>query len=171
MPREVFDPEAILRALADHRVDFVIIGGVAVQAHGYIRATQDLDIIPRPDLANLSRLAEALAALRARTHRTAGRVNISDPHVLRRAALVPLMTAHGRLDVMSIESTAGTPASYTELRGRAIEVDLGAMEVAVVGLDDLIRMKKTAGREQDRVDIGALTALDEDLAREAREST
>jgi hypothetical protein len=45
------------------------------------------------------------------------------------------------------------------------------MEVTVVGLDDLIRMKKAAGRERDRIDIGALTALDEDLAREAGEST
>jgi hypothetical protein len=169
--REVFDPEAILRVLAEYRVEFVVIGGVAVQTHGYIRATQDLDIIPRPDLANLSRLGEALAELRARLHRTARPVDITDPHILNRAALVPLVTVHGRLDVRNIESTAGTPATYSELRGRAIEVDLGAMEVTVVGLDDLIRMKKAAGRERDRIDIGALTALDEDLAREAGEST
>ena len=50
-------------------------------------------------------------------------------------------------------------------------MDLGTIQVAVAGLDDLIRMKKAAGREQDRIDIGALTALDEDLAREAGEST
>jgi hypothetical protein len=168
---DVFDPEAVLRTLAEHGVEFVVIGGLAVQTYGYMRPTQDLDIIPRPDLANLSRLGEALAELRARLHRTARPVDVTDPHVLRRAALVPLMTVHGRLDVMNIESTAGTPARYSELRERAIEVDLGAMEVAVVGLDDLIRMKKAAGRAQDRIDIGALTRLDEDLAREAGEST
>jgi predicted nucleotidyltransferase len=168
---EVFDPEAILRVLAGHSVEFVVVGGVAVQAYGYIRPTQDLDIIPRPDLLNLSRLGEALAELGARLHKTARPVDITDPHILKRAALVPLITVYGRLDVMNIESTAGTPAGYSELRERAIEVDLGAMEVAVAGLDDLIRMKKTAGREQDRIDIGALTALDEDLAREAGEST
>ena len=169
--REVFDPEAILRVLAEHRVEFVVIGGVAVQTHGYIRATQDLDIIPRPDLANLIRLGEALAELRARSHRTARPVDITDPHILKRAALVPLITVYGRLDVMNIDSTAGTPVGYSELRGRALEVDLGPMEVTVVGLDDLIRMKKAAGREQDRFDIAALTALDEELAREAGEST
>lgn len=171
MSLEVFDPEAILRVLAEHGVEFVVVGGVAVQTYGYIRPTQDLDIIPGPDLVNLSRLGEALAELGARLHRTARPVDVTDPHVLQRAALIPLMTVYGRLDVMNIESTAGSPAGYAELRGRAIEVDLGAMELAVAGLDDLIRMKKAVGREQDRIDIGALTALDEDLAREGGEST
>jgi predicted nucleotidyltransferase len=168
---KAFDPEAILRVLGEHRVDFVVIGGVAVQAHGYIRGTQDLDVIPRPDLANLSRLGEALAELGATLHKTARPIAITDPQLLRRAPLVPLGTIYGRLDLLNIESTAGTPGTYSELRGRALEVDLGGMQVAVVGLDDLIRMKKAAGREQDRIDIGALTALDDDLAREAGEST
>ena len=171
MSREVFDPEAILRVLAEHGVEFVVVGGVAVQTHGYMRPTRDLDIIPRPDLVNLSRLGVALAELGSRLHRTERPVDITDPQILRRAALVPLVTTYGRLDVINIESTAGTPGRYSGLRERAIDVDLGAVEVAVVGLDDLIRMKKATGREQDRIDIGALTALDEDLARESGEST
>jgi len=169
--REVFDPEAILRVLAEHGVEFVVVGGVAVQTHGYMRPTRDLDIIPRPDLVNLSRLGEALAELGSRLHRAQPPVDITDPQILRRAALVPLVTTYGRLDVINIESTAATAGQYSGLRERAIDVDLGAVEVAVVGLDDLIRMKKAAGREQDRIDIGALTALDEDLARESGEST
>jgi hypothetical protein len=168
---EVFDPEQILRVLAEHRVEFVVVGGVAVQAHGYIRGTQDLDLVPRPDLANLSRLGEALADLGARLHRTARPVDITDPQVLKRAALVPVLTVYGRLDLMNIAGTAGMPKDYSELRARALEVDLDGTQIAVVGLDDLIKMKKVAGREQDRIDIGALTALDDDVAREAGEST
>jgi predicted nucleotidyltransferase len=168
---EVFDPQAILRVLAEHGVEFMVIGGVAVQTHGYMRPTRDLDIIPRPDLVNVSRLGEALAELGSRLHRTRQPVDITDPHILRRAALVPLVTTYGRLDVMNIESTAGRLGRYSELRERAIEVDLGTIRVAVMGFDDLIRMKKAAGREQDRIDIGAMTALDEDIARESGEST
>ena len=171
MGNEAFDPGQILRVLAEHRVEFVVVGGVAVQAHGYIRGTQDLDLIPRPDLANLSRLGEALAELGARLHRTARPVDITDPQVLKRAALVPVLTVHGRLDLMNIAATAGMPKSYADLRARALEVDLDGTQVAVVGFDDLIRMKKAAGREQDRIDIGALTRLDDDLAAEAGEST
>ena len=171
MSPELFDPRAILAVLAEHGVEFVVVGGVAVQTHGYMRPTRDLDIIPRPDLANLSRLGEALAELGSQLQRTQLAVDITDPQLLKRAALVPLVTTYGRLDVINIESAAGRLGRYSELRERAIDVDLGSFQVAVAGLDDLIRMKKAAGREQDRMDIGALTALDEDLAREAGEST
>ena len=168
---EVFDPEEILRVLGEHDVDYVVVGGVAVQTYGHIRATQDLDIIPGPDLVNLSRLGEALAALGARLHRAARPVDITDPQLLKRAALVPLLTIHGRLDLLNIESTGGTPTRYRELRERALEVHLGDAIVPVVALDDLIKMKKAAGREVDRADIRALTRSDEELAREAGEAT
>jgi predicted nucleotidyltransferase len=81
------------------------------------------------------------------------------------------MTDHGRLDLLNIASTSGVPANYGQLRERALEIDFEDITLAIVGLDDLIRMKKSAGREQDLADIRALTALDEDLAREAGEST
>ena len=114
MSPELFDPRAILRVLADHSVEFVVVGGVAVQTHGYMRPTRDLDIIPRPDLVNLSRLGEALAELGSRLHRTKRPVDITDPQILRRATLVPLVTSYGRLDVINIESTAGTQSFGSE---------------------------------------------------------
>jgi predicted nucleotidyltransferase len=168
---DVLDARRIFHALAEHEVDYVVVGGIAVQTHGFLRATVDLDIIPRPDLANLSKLGEALAELGARMFRTANPVNVSDPHLLQRAGLVPLMTDHGRLDVLNIGSTAGAPRSYAELRDRALEIELDGIALVVAGLDDLIRMKRAAGRDQDKADIRALTASDEELAREAREST
>jgi predicted nucleotidyltransferase len=165
------DARKLFRVLGEHRVEYIVVGGFAVYAHGVLRGTVDLDIVPRPDLANLSRLGEALVSVGGRVHRAAGPVNIGDPHILRRASLVPLMTDHGRLDLLNIASTSGVPANYGQLRERALEIDFEDITLAIVGLDDLIRMKKSAGREQDLADIRALTALDEDLAREAGEST
>jgi predicted nucleotidyltransferase len=167
----VLDARAILDVLAEHDVDYVVVGGLAVQTHGFMRGTVDLDIIPRPDLANLSRLGEALAAMGARMYRATGEVNVADPHLLLRAGFVPVMTDHGRFDVMNIRTTAGAPKRYEDLRERALELQLDGLQVVVVGLDDLIRMKRAAGREQDLADIRALTALDQDLEREAGEST
>ena len=69
-PDRVFEADEILRVLAAHGVDFVVIGGIAVQAHGYIRGTQDLDIIVGPTTLNVSRLSEALAELEAELSRT-----------------------------------------------------------------------------------------------------
>jgi predicted nucleotidyltransferase len=168
---EVLDARAIFRVLAEHRVEYIVVGGLAVQTHGLLRSTVDLDIVPRPDLANLSRLGEALVAMGARGFRMTRAVNVSDPHLLQSVSLVPLMTDHGRLDLLNVASTSGIPADYAALRERALEVELDGATLVVLGLDDLIRMKRSAGREQDLADIRGLTALDEDLAREVREST
>jgi hypothetical protein len=51
------DAERILAVLADHSVDYVIVGGLAVQTHGHVRTTVDIDVYPRPEPANLARLA------------------------------------------------------------------------------------------------------------------
>ena len=141
----VFEADEILRVLSAHGVDFVVIGGVAVQAHGYIRATQDLDIVVRPGTVSLSRLSEALAELRA------------DPHDLNQTPIVRVMTKAGPLDVVNIEHLAGAPAGYDALRERALAIELRDLEVRVAGLSDLIRMKRAAGRAHDLADIEALT--------------
>jgi predicted nucleotidyltransferase len=155
-PDRIFEADAIIRALVANRVDFVVIGGVAVQAHGYIRMTQDLDIIVAPKTLNLSRLSQALAELEAEL-RTTGTLKLTDPHQLRRAPLVPVMTKAGALDVVNVEHVAGAPRSYEALREAALVVNLDGLEVPVAGLSDLIRMKRAAGREQDLADIEALT--------------
>jgi predicted nucleotidyltransferase len=161
----------ILEALARGGVEFVVVGGIAVQAHGYIRGTGDVDVVPRPSLLNLSRLAEVLADLEAEVLRANAPVNVSDPQLLKRAPLVPLLTRSGRLDLINIEHLAGAPSSFDELRGRALVVNLDGIEIPVAGLDDLVRMKRAAGRPQDLADIASLTRDDEELEREARQST
>jgi len=54
------DLRALLSAFADHRVEYVVIGGIAVVLHGGLRTTEDLDIVPNPDPANLDRLCQML---------------------------------------------------------------------------------------------------------------
>ena len=58
-----FDLRSLLEALLDHDVRFVVIGGVAVGAHGFVRGTEDLDLVPDPDPENLKRLTTALGDL------------------------------------------------------------------------------------------------------------
>ena len=155
-PERVFDAEEIFRVFAAHGVDFVVIGGIAVQAHGYLRWTKDLDVIVRPTTLNLTRLSEALPDLEAEL-RGSGAMKLSDPHQLRRAPLIPLLTNAGPLDVVNVEHVAGGPPSYDALRDAALVVELSGLEVAVAGLSDLIRMKRAAGRPHDLADIEALT--------------
>ncbi|MEX2253046.1 MAG: DUF6036 family nucleotidyltransferase [Thermoleophilaceae bacterium] len=166
-PARVLDTRGLLEVLERHGVEYVVVGGVAVQAHGHFRSTADLDVIPSPGLANVSRLAEALAELEAEGFGTSRPVDVSDPQLLRRAPMIPLMTRHGRLDLLAIGVTDGTPRTYDELRRRALEVELGDVTVAIAGTDDLIRMKRATGRDRDLDDIAALSRTREELEREA----
>jgi predicted nucleotidyltransferase len=151
-----FQADEILRTLNEHRVDYVVIGGIAVQAHGYIRATRDLDIIVRPSILNVTRLSEAFTDLHAEL-RTPGTLVLTDPHQLRRAPVIPVMTSAGPLDVVNVEHVAGAPRNYEALREAALVVELEDLEVPVAGVSDLIRMKRAAGRTHDLMDIEALT--------------
>jgi transcriptional regulator with XRE-family HTH domain len=143
------DAAAILRALADHGVDYVVIGGVAVQTHGHPRTTQDLDLLPEPSPANLERLRAALVALAARPAGAPAVDTISIPST----GVLELDTDAGGVDVHLDPPGAAT---YAALRRRALQVHVD-VDVLVAGRDDLIAMKRANGRPIDRSDILALT--------------
>ena len=147
-----FDVFELLRALARHEVDYVVIGGVAVQAHGHRRTTMDLDVVPAPTPANLERLAAALEELHARPRDLPG----AEPPTAEQLATIapPLATAHGVLRIL--REPTGAP-SYAVLRERALVIDLSGIKLAVAGRDDLIAMKRAAGRPRDLEDIAVLT--------------
>lgn len=152
--REVpLDASALLRVLAEHRVQYVVIGGLAVQAHGHPRTTQDLDIVPEPTAENRRALSAALVAVGARP------VGSQTPEapLVPEAGVLELDTDAGGLDVHLSPPGA---APYPQLRARALELQLDAGLVAVAGLDDLISMKRASGRPIDRSDILALTEPD-----------
>jgi hypothetical protein len=148
------DAERILATLADYSVDYVIVGGIAVQTHGHVRTTVDIDVFPRPDPANLARLAEALNALDARALNPGSEGVKIDAVMLPRATLWQFATRHGAIDVL--HDAPGAPP-YDELRGHALEVRLGDLKLAVAGRDDLIGMKRASARPVDLEDLAALT--------------
>ncbi len=148
------DAERILRALDEHEVEYVLIGGLAVQTHGHVRTTNDADLIPAPDLGNLRRLADALRDLDARVLNPGEEETEVDAKMLPRAAIWQFATRDGGIDVMH-EVPGGR--SYAELSEHALRVMLGDIEVPVVGLDDLIQMKLARGRPVDLADVAALT--------------
>ena len=151
--REVpLDAREILRVLAEYQVDYVVIGGLAVQAHGHPRTTQDVDLVPEPASANLDRLRAALVALRARP------VGAATPAAaqleLPAAGVLELDTDSGGVYVH--RRPPGAPP-YADLRSRALSLELGDLHMLVAGRDDLIAMKRVSGRPIDRGDILALT--------------
>ncbi len=159
------DPVEVFRVLNDQDVNYLIIGGVAVQAYGHVRTTQDVDVIVAPDARNLERLAAALEQLRARLKGVDAHllgIDPTDAAHLRDGANFGLATRAGGLDVWTDAVELKGARSWEEMRERAVTAEVGEQSLRFVHLDDLIRMKLAAGREKDLQDIAALTSQEGD---------
>jgi predicted nucleotidyltransferase len=151
----------LLERLREAEIDFVLVGGLAVNAWGYLRATRDVDLVPDPSSENLARLDTLLVEL-------GGRVEVGerllDPSAirtfLRTGDRTLVLTDLGRIDVLQ-----GLPQvpPFAALAERASEVDIDGLVVRVCSLDDLLAMKRASDRPRDRDDVEALEA-----AREGR---
>lgn len=150
-------PERLLARLTEGDVDFVVIGGIAVVAHGHIRTTRDLDITYSTQPENLAALGRVLVELDARLRGVAEVVPfVPDGRTLRAAEILTLETSQGALDLLAAPPGA---RPYAELKQRAETIELNEHEVAIAALDDLLAMKRAAGRTRDLEDIEALEQI------------
>jgi hypothetical protein len=149
----VFEPDRVVAALNAAEVEYVVVGGLAVGAHGVVRATRDVDIVAAPDEDNMDRLAECLRAL-------GGEHPIDGPltgAALVRPASFKVTTKHG--DVQVLNRMKGIP-SFGELRRDRMRVEVASDAIApVCSLAHLRAMKRAADRPRDRVDLAELAEL------------
>jgi len=155
-----FDARELFTALAHRDVEYVTIGGIAIQAHGGQRLTQDLDVAIAASTENLARLADALLDLDARILGPDGQRSLSTPTapLLASSDQWHLITDHGQLDLITLPAHLGT---FAELRARAHEVPLGELSIPIADREDLLKMKRAAGRPQDLADVRLLESLDD----------
>jgi hypothetical protein len=155
--RPELDAEEILRRLTARGVDFVVIGGIAAVLWGSARMTFDLDICFATDDANLQALGKVLVDLGAQLKGVDEELPfVPDVKTLRRLELLTLKTTAGELDLLV--RPAGAPG-YDVLRKRAARVDLGDFNILISSLEDLIAMKRAAGRTKDLADVEELEAI------------
>jgi len=160
------DLEALLHALAASGLRFIVIGGVAVGVHGYVRATKDIDVCPAGDRENLLVLARLLRELEAEQLEVGDFApeelpfDPCDPTDLERGGNFRLSTRLGALDVMQWIPGFGADQTFSTLDAGAVEIDLDGSAIRVCSLKDLRTMKRTAGRPQDLVDLAQLPAAD-----------
>ena len=152
------DPIRVLETLDRHGVDHVVIGGWAMIAHGSTRTTNDIDFVASPAPDNLQRLESALRELRAELWGVdAHLLGIEvDAQAFAKGGNFTLATVAGGVDYFN-EVPGGVP--YEQLRGRALRTKVRGVPVSVAAVDDLIRMKRAAGRPRDIQDLALLTEL------------
>jgi len=152
-----YDPERALKVLARHRVRFVLIGGVAATLHGSPLLTADVDVAYERTKENLTRLAAALREMHARLRGLERDLPFRpDARTLEMGSNFTFATDVGDLDCLGW--TEGV-ASFADLEARAVRLRLGAEEVLVASLDDLIAMKRAAGRPKDKIAVMELEAI------------
>ena len=148
-----FEPERVIAALTRAGVRYVIVGGLAVGAHGVVRATRDLDLVPDPSSAGMRALAEALTELGAE-HPLGGQLT---GEALGRPVSMKLMTRAGEVHVLN--RMPGTPP-FEELAEDAVAVEVEqGLAAPVCSLQHLRQMKSASKRPRDAVDLAELDEL------------
>lgn len=161
----IFQPDEILRRLVAADVRFVLVGGLAAQAHGSASLTNDLDICYARDATNLQALARVLddlVAVRRGLPADAPRMPPLDARTLRAGGLFTLTTRFGDFDLLADPDPG---FDYDRLAQAALPTVSGGIRVLAAGLDDLMAMKRAAGRPKDRIELEILGALREELDR------
>ena len=156
-----------LETLAKHRVRFVVIGGLGGRLRGSTTVTDDVDVCYARDPDNLERMAGALKELHATLRGAPKDVPfLLDARTLKMGDNFTFDTVAGKLDILGHPS--GIPAGYEELERTADEMSLGmGLTVRVASIDDLIRMKRAAGRPKDLIEIEVLGALRDEIDERA----
>ncbi len=136
------DYKEMLSILLENKVDFLLVGAYAMAAHGFPRATADLDIFIRPDVENAKKVYQVLADFGA----PMDSVTIEDfqkPGTIFQIGVIPR-----RIDV--INEIDGV--SYEEADKDKVIVDIEGLKVPIISKSKLIINKKASGREKDRLD-------------------
>ena len=165
-PGPEFQPESIIRLLGRHRVRYVLIGGLAAVTHGAPLVTQDVDVCYARDSDNLERLADALREAHAELRGAEPGLPFRlDGKTLARGDAFTFTTEVGWLDIMATPSGV---SGFEELARTATPFTLFGHEVLVASVDDLIRMKRAAGRPKDLLALEELGALRDEIDERSR---
>ena len=156
-----YRPDDVVRLLGRHGVRYVLIGGLAAVTQGASLVTQDVDVCHACDADNFARLADALREV----HATLRGADASLPFHLDVRALAKgdsftFTTDLGAIDLLA--TPAGTEG-FEDLARTADAFELFGLRVLVASIDDLIRMKRAAGRTKDLLAVEELGALRDEL--------
>jgi hypothetical protein len=143
------DYRDMLHALSDEKVKFLVVGAYALAAHGYPRATMDIDIWVMPSSQNADAVLRALRRFGAPLH------DLTKEDLQKEGTIFQIGVAPRRIDII----TAASGLQFDETYKRSLIVNIEGIEVNIPSIDDLIHNKRAVGRTRDLADAEALESL------------
>lgn len=149
--------EALIAALEDGGVRYLVAGGLAVNAHGYLRFTKDVDVVVQLVADNIERTFAALGALGYKPSVPITATQFADAKQreswIRDKGMQVLQFWSDEHRETPIDVFVSEPFDFEEEYGRTLVKPLGSIAVRFVSILTLIHMKERAGRPQDKVDV------------------
>jgi hypothetical protein len=159
MTEPLVDARELIRGLHKYEVEYLLFGALAMLFYGYVRTTEDLDIVVSPERENLNRVAEWLmsidAVLKLNPKRAFGPRERWGMH---KGSNATVLTALGQIDV--VQRLPGLP-DWSELVAEAERYEVDGLAVLVMNRSTLIDLKRRRGSHLDLADIDAIERLSE----------
>lgn len=152
--------EEIFRELNNRKVNYLVVGGIALVLHGVVRLTADLDLIVNMENDNLSRFVSAMKYLGYKPRVPVKAEEFIDPEkreIRKKEKGMQVFSFYDPKKSMSlVDVFVDEPIEYQKLESEKISVKAGDIQIPVVSKRHLIQLKKISGRPQDLADIKAL---------------
>lgn len=142
------DFSEMLSALNAERAEYLVVGGYALAAHGWPRATKDIDVWVRPTAENAERVLRALVRFGAPLH------GLVAEDLARRGTVFQIGVPPQRIDILTMIDGV----EFDDAWPHRTSAEWGNVRVPVIGRAELLENKRASGRRQDLADIARLEA-------------
>lgn len=150
----------LFRTLQEERVEYVVVGGLAINLHGVERATMDVDLVLAMDDGNLRRFLAAATRLKLKPSLPVPLESLCDAKQLdawvRDKHLIALSLQAASPNAPTVDIIVRPAVPFEQMFRNRIDKDVGGMRLSLASIDDLISLKTGTGRKQDASDIAAL---------------
>jgi hypothetical protein len=156
----------LLRALADKKVPYCVVGGVAVNLHGVPRMTYDVDLVVPTTQEALQQIHDVLVGLGLQCRLPLRLVDLADDALREQLRdernLIAVTYTDPKDPLREVDILVSPPIPATRLVAGAVVHRMDEIPVHIIGIDDLIELKQASGRPQDLADVAALVRLRRD---------
>jgi hypothetical protein len=155
--------EPVLQVLERRRVRYVVVGGVATVLHGHLRFTADLDLVIDLAEPQVRAAIDALLEAGLRPRLPVDPYGLADADVrqtwVRERGMVAFSLYDPARPTLSVDLLVEAEPAFAELERQVVRLPLATLDVPVASIDDLIAMKRRAGRPMDLIDVAELEAI------------